>query len=276
MRRAATVAILACFATGCGASLMKLPEGTSTAADPPVAAAALADATRGCLAVRTLTAELAVSGSAGGRRLSGRLLGGIAAPASVRLEGVAPFGQPLFIFTAVGDDATLLLPRDDRVLEGGRPDLVLEALAGVPLDAADLRIMLTGCAIPGKGPPSDARAFGETWIVTPGLDGDEVFLRRNGRDEPWELVATTRRAGGAGRRWRAEYTDREAAVPRAIRLTSLDDGGTTGRAFDLRLALSQVEINTPLEPEVFTVRVPAGATPISLNELRAAGPLAPQ
>ena len=38
------------------------------------------------------------------------------------------------------DDATLLLPRDDRVLEHGRADAVLEAVAGVPLGAADLRI----------------------------------------------------------------------------------------------------------------------------------------
>ena len=51
---------------------------------------------------------------------------------------MAPFGQPLFIFVATGDDATLLLPRDERVLEHGRPDAVLEAVAGVPLGAADL------------------------------------------------------------------------------------------------------------------------------------------
>jgi hypothetical protein len=255
---------------------MKLPEGNAVPADPAAAAAALAEATAGCSAVRTLTAELAVSGSAAGRRLRGRLLGGLAAPASVRLEALAPFGQPLFIFVANGEVATLLLPRDGRVLERGRPDAVLEAVAGVPLDAADLRTTLTGCATPAKAPPAAARGFGETWIVISGLDGDEVYLRREGRNDPWQLVATTRQVGGPGRRWRAEYAEREAAVPRAIRLTSIDEGGGTGRSFDLRLALSQVEINTPLEADVFTVRIPPDAAPISLNELRASGPLAPQ
>ena len=100
-------------------------------------------------------AEIAVSGSAGGRRVRGRLLAGVAAPASARLEAMAPFGPPLFIFVANNDDATLLLPRDDRVLEHGRPDAVLEAVAGVPLDAADLHATLTGCA--PAGAPSQGR-----------------------------------------------------------------------------------------------------------------------
>ena len=59
---------------------------------------------------------------------------GVAAPASARLEAVAPFGPPLFIFAATDDDATLLLPRDERVLEHGRPAEVLDAVAGVPLE----------------------------------------------------------------------------------------------------------------------------------------------
>ena len=53
---------------------------------------------------------------------------------------MAPFGPPIFIFVATSDDATLLLPRDDRVLEHGRSDAVLDAVAGVPLSAADLRV----------------------------------------------------------------------------------------------------------------------------------------
>ena len=82
---------------------------------------ALAQATDACRAIRTLTAEVAVSGSAGGHRLRGRLSVGVAAPASVRLEAVAPFGAPLFFFVATDNDATLLLSQDDRVLEHGQP-----------------------------------------------------------------------------------------------------------------------------------------------------------
>ena len=54
---------------------------------------------------------------------------------------------------------------------------------------------------------------------------------------------------------------------------SLESGGSGGAGFDLRLALSQVEINVALDPIVFTVIVPAGAQPIGLDELRRAGPL---
>ena len=112
---------------------MKLPSGPGAPA--PDAADALAQATSACRGIRTLTAEIAVSGS--GRRPADSAAGcsaGLAAPASARLEAVAPFGPPLFIFVATDDDATLLLPRDDRVLEHGRPDEVLEAVAGVPLE----------------------------------------------------------------------------------------------------------------------------------------------
>lgn len=276
--RATCVAYVACLAAAaCSPPLMKLPGGTATPASPAEAAAALAQITAACASVRTFSGELAVSGSAGGRRLRGRLLAGVAVPASVLLEAVAPFGPPLFIFVATGDDATLLLPRDERVLEHGRPDAVLEAVAGVPLGAADLTTTLTGCAPASSSasPEAGARQFGDTWLVIGSADGDELFLRRETRTRPWQLVAVSRRAAASSRRWRAEYTDRQSEIPRSIRVTSIDDGGNTGRAFDLRLALSQVEVNTTLGDEVFQVQIPPTALPITIDELRAAGPLAP-
>ena len=176
---------------------------------------------------------------------------------------MAPFGQPLFIFVANGDDATLLLPRDQRVLEHGRPDAVLEAIAGVPLDAPALRAVVTGCALAPD--PARARALGETWRVAP--DGaDEVYLSREGAAAPWRLVATVHHAAGAG--WRAEYRDFENGLPRSIRLAS-----TLAGRFDLQLALSQIDVNTPLDANAFTVRIPPTAQPISLEELRESGPL---
>lgn len=275
----AYVACVACLAAACSPPLMRLPGGAATPAAPAEAAAALAQITAACASIRTLTGELAVTGSAAGRRLRGRLLAGVAVPASVRLEAVAPFGQPLFFFVATGGEATLLLPRDERVLEHGRPDAVLEAVAGVPLGAEDLTTTLTGCAPAptSASPEAGARQFGETWLVFGGpgsAAGDELYLRRDSRTSPWQLVAVSR-AAASNRRWRAEYTDRQSEVPRSIRVTSIDEGGNTGRAFDLRLALSQVEINTTLGDEVFEVQIPPTALPITIDELRAAGPLAP-
>src|SRR5205814_1988239 len=151
---------------------MKLPAGAGTpAAD---AADAWIVATARCSAVSSLSAEIVVSGSVAGRRLHARLLGGLASPASVRLEAVAPAGQPLFIFVATGDDATLLLPRDQRVLPHGQPSAVLEAVAGVPLDPIDLKATLTGCSLPAT---ANGSQFGNEWrVVTAG--SSDVYMRR--------------------------------------------------------------------------------------------------
>jgi hypothetical protein len=259
--RAAALALAALFATSCGAPLLKLPTGAGTAA--PDALDALAQATRTCRSVSTISAEIAVSGSVGGHRIRGRLLAGLAAPASMYMEAPAPFGAPLFILAAAGGDATLLLPRDRRVLEHGHPDQVLEAVAGVPMDPADLRLTLTGCARDAQYDPAAARAFGDLWRVIPG--SPELYLRRDRAADPWRLVSVAQ-GGAAG--WRADYRDFLNDLPRSISLVSADT-----RRFDLRLALSQVELNVSLEPTTFRVSIPPGTEPLTLDELRGSGPL---
>jgi len=129
------VVALALAAPACGPRLMKLPSGPGTVA--PDTGAVLAEATAACRDIRSLTAEIGVTGSVGGQRVRVRLVGGFAPP-SVRLEAAAPFGAPLFIFVASDGDATLLLPRDGRVVEHGQPADLLAAIAGVPLGPSDL------------------------------------------------------------------------------------------------------------------------------------------
>jgi hypothetical protein len=259
--------LTALTAVSCGTPLMKLPSGPATPA--PDVSAALMEATAACRAVSTLTAEIAASGSVGGRGLRARLLAGLASPASARLEAAAPFGQPLFIFVARGDDATLLLPRDGRVLEHGRPEAVLEAVTAVPLDAAALRVVLTGCT--STPDLSRARQIGDDWRVVP--DGSrEIYLHREARRGPWRVVAVVNREADVST-WRGEYRDfsltgATAGLPQTVRLASVGSN-----RFDLRLALSQVAINEPLDAAVFTVQIPAGAAPITLVELKESGPL---
>ena len=254
------VGLSALSLASCAAPLMKLPAGAGAPA--PDAADALAQATATSRGIRTLTAEIGISGSAGGRRVRGRLLAGVAAPDSVRLEATAPFGPPVFIFVATAADATLLLPRDERVLEHGRPDAVLDAVAGVPLDAADLDATLTGCA--RTGPQSQGRALGTDWRVvrvSAGKVSSDLYLHRDSGALPWRLVATTREDGVV----RVEYRDFQNGLPRAIHLR-----GNEQEAFDLTLALSQVETNIPLGGEVFRVDIPPSAAPITVDELRRA------
>jgi hypothetical protein len=178
------------------------------------------------------------------------------------LEAPAPFGAPLFVLAATGNDATLLLPRDRRVLEHGQPRQVLEAVAGVPLEPADLRVTLTGC---DSGSPDvvNARAFGDSWRMIPG--SRELYLHRQHGAESWKLVSVVQR-GADG--WRADYREFLNDLPRDISLVSLEPG-----RFNLRLALSQVEVNVTLEPSTFRVTIPPGTEPLTLNELRTAGPL---
>ena len=188
----AAVFAAAVLAASCGAPLMKLPTGPG--APTSDAAALLEQATAACRRVSTISAELAVSGSVGGRRLRGRLLAGLAAPASLYIEAPAPFGAPLFVLGASGGEATLLLPRDRRVLEHGLPGEVLAAITGVPLDPADLKATLTGCVKGAVSDTDEARSFGDGWRV---IAGDRVrYLRRERPADPWRLVSVVRSGRG--------------------------------------------------------------------------------
>jgi hypothetical protein len=156
------------------------------------------------------------------------------------------------------------------VLEHGESDKVLEAVAGVPLDAAGLRTALTGCVV---APDADrAKQFGADWRVVP--DGpDELYLHRDSAG--WRVVTAVHHSPSAGSAraggdWRAEYRDFQNGLPRSIRFVSSDP-----KRFDLRLALSQVDLNATLADDVFRVQVPRDANPITLEELRQQGPLAP-
>jgi len=258
-RVAVVPALLSLLAAACGAPLLKLPAGPRTpAAD---GAAAVDQATAACRAISTITLEMSVRGSVGGHRMRGRLSAGLATPASARLEAVASFGQPAFFFVATDANATLFVPRDQRVARG-RPDALLEAVAGVPLDASALRDVVTGCAVMPN--VSGVQAIGDEWRVT-GDGNDEIYLRRDQQTAAWRLVTTLRR-GADG--WRADYSSFDRGLPRTIRLV-----GTRPGRFDLQLELSQVELNVPLGAEAFQLQVPGSAETISVDELRRSGPL---
>src|SRR5262249_24307317 len=114
--------------------------------------------------------------------------------------------------------------------------------------------------------------LGPDWRVVPDTSS-EVYLHRADHAGPWRIVGAVHRAAGPSRAteggtWRAEYHDFENGLPRTIRLTSVDSDH-----FDLRLTLSQDELNVPLGAEAFTVRIPPNTEPITLQELKETGPL---
>ncbi len=244
---ALAVVLAALMASSCGAPLMKLPPGPGSSA--PDATTALAEATGPCREVSSISAEVAVGGSIGGRALRARMLVGLAAPASARLEAFA-YGQQIFIFVARGTDATLLLTREGRVL---------------PLGASDLRGALLGCTV--SPDPDRGRRLGVDWRVVPDGRG-ELYLHRDPSATPWRVAAAVHRDPGHPE-WRAEYRRFEGNLPRAIRFVSSEPG-----RFDLHLTLAQVDLNPKLDAPVFEIRVPPSAGPITLAELRQSGPLA--
>ena len=246
------------FFPGCAHPRLALP--TDPGAPLPDFLAIHTQVSSACAGVRTLTSELALSGRAGRQRLRGRVVAGFARPASMRLEGVAPFGPPAFILAARAGTAVLLLPRDSRVLRGARAEDILGALTGVMLGPADLLAILTGCVAPAPQPTA-GRVHGNGWASIDLMGGTTIYLQK--RSDAWQLRAA-RRAG-----WQIEYPMWSGAFPPSVRLQS------EGPALmvDLTAALSQVETNVDLDENAFTVTVPNDAEAITLDELRQNGPL---
>ena len=257
-RGTAVLALLA-LAAACAPAPLHLPTGPSTPLSTP--APMLDEATAHCAGLRSVTAEIGLSGRVGHVKLRGRLQAGFAAPDALRVEAVAPFGAPVFVLAGHGGQATLWLPRDDRVLDHADPAAILDALAGLAVSPADLRRWLSGCPSEGFA-PATASQYGTDWIRIAGTAGGSVWLRHGDR---WRLVETV--SGPLV----VELTDYTATGPGRVRIRG--QGGESTPALDVRLALNQVETNVALGPEAFTVDVPASAQPITLDELRDSGPL---
>jgi len=210
--------------------------------------------------VKTLTAELALSGKAEGQNLRGRVIAGFARPASMRLEGVAPFGPPAFILAARDGTGTLLLPRDNRVLLKARPEEILGALTGVALSPADLQAIVTGCAVP-VAQVTMGRLHNNGLASLDLPDGVRVYVQRDG--SRWRVRAATRPG------WEIEYLSWQGDFPLRVRLRSTAPADQV----DLTAGVSQVEANIELAPAAFAVDIPERALPLTLDEVRRGGPI---
>jgi outer membrane biogenesis lipoprotein LolB len=254
--RILSLASFAAVASACAPSIVRLPTGPGTPL--PDFAAVHADVSQQCAGVRTLTAELGLAGRAGDQRLRGRALAGFEAPAAMRLEGLAPFGAPAFILAARSGEATLLLPRDDRVLRGAAPEEILGALTGVSLAPADLQSILTGCVVPAPKATGGVQ-YGNDWRAIDLQGGARLYLRRSGN--AWQPRAAERQG------WHIEYGAWQGSFPRSVRLRQ------TKPWVDVTAEISQLETNVPIDSAAFTLDVPRDAIPITLEDLRDAGPL---
>jgi outer membrane lipoprotein-sorting protein len=258
-RRRGATAVLGvglALAAGCGGRPVSLP--TAGGVPFPDAAAAYAEATSLCRNVRTLSAELALSGHAGAQKLRGRIMGGFAEPGQVRLEAPAPFGKPVFTLVVRDGTATLVLNRARRVIRDAPPAALVEALAGVALGPDELRAAVAGCGL-GAEEVSSGQSFPGNWLALEGTRS-RVWLRRV--ESAWQVAASSRD------QIELRYESFSSGRPSIVRLRTTPPQGP---GTELTLRLSQLDINVPFGDDVFELEIPDDATPLSLDELRRSG-----
>ena len=203
---------------------------------------------------------MSLSGRAGSERVRGRILTGLEAGGAVRLEAVAPFGAPFFILAGRNERATLVLPRERRVLKDTGVAEVLERLTGLALGAEDLRQIVVGC-LADTVAPSEGRQWPGGWqAVSLGANRTAYVRLQNGQPT---LVAADYGA------WHIDYSAHAGGFPRTVRVRRAGDG-----AIDITARIEQLEVNTQINPRAWTVDVPSDADPMTLDELRSIAPLA--
>lgn len=202
-----------------------------------------------------MQAVLAIRGRTDESRIRGQVRAALARPSSLRLEGVGPFGRISFVLVVSPGQAVLVLPRERQVVTGERAGDLVAALTGLALDADELRAVLTGCVV-SDATPIGGRTYPGGWSVIHVEEGGSVYLRTI--DEQNVVVA------GARPDLAIEYSDHVRGLPRRVEVRTI--GATP--ATTLSATISQVSLNTDLDPHVFLAEVPDDHVPITLDELR--------
>lgn len=260
--RARVLLSLALAASACAPKLANLPTGPGNPF--PEYATAYQQAAEQCRGVRTLASVLAISGRAAGQRLRATIDAGFEAPDKAMLELPAP-GRPIFTFAASGGTSTLILARDGRVLQDAPPEDTLEALTGIRLGPAELRAIVAGCGF-GAIEPAGGRSFDDRHAaVDAGGAGGHVTVYLERTAGGWQLAGMLR--DGLEVRYAGFVSGRPSTI--RLRTTAADARDRT----DLTIRPSQVDINQPIQPQAFAPEIPRDAKPLTLEELRKAGPL---
>lgn len=254
-----SLALTTLIALGVAGCAPKVRLALPTGAGVPLADVADAEqaARASCQSHPAVTADLRLSGRIDGERVRGTLQVGVTGD-TMRLEGLAPFGAPVFVLAARPGQAVLLLPRESAVARGDSAANLLDAVVGVALTPADLLAVVSGCGLADWKVRGGA-SYDESWTRVD-LEGDRrLWIRRLGADGASAIVAAE------DARWRVEYTRRDAGWPTAIRLLQRAPGPVRT---DAVFALDAPESLPALPEGALDVDVPAGAREVSLTDLR--------
>jgi hypothetical protein len=209
--------------------------------------------------VRNSTANVRVALRAG-RGLSPSLAVTVVATAA---GGIRLDGAQVFLLAGTAAHAQLWLRQDNRLVTA-RADEIVDALINVDVKLGPERLLavLTGCTARSLA-LVDAARFGPQIAVR--TTDSRVFLdRRDGRwravagDADGVIVDYRRFSGDWPAVWRAASAASGPSAP-MIEVTVTD------------LVINDASIDG--RPDVFQLKVPAGATPMELEELRASAPL---
>ena len=139
---------------------------------------------------------------------------------------------------------------------------ILDALIGVRLAPDVLRRVLSGCLL-SSSEPVDGRVYGTKWLVVEMRDGNENYLQFD--NDLAKLVAV--RSGNL----LTKYSDFLGAMPRRVQMTRFGVSGAI--EVEVTVLLAQIRVNAPLSKEIFSVDIPTTFIPITLENLRSAGPM---
>ncbi|WP_396623744.1 hypothetical protein [Luteitalea sp.] len=254
-RKVLAAAVLLLGLVGCAPKVLVVtPAGAGTAMPDLKAAQAMVDAA--CTEPVALTADLRLSGRIEGDRVRGTLQVGVSVD-SVRLEGLAPFGAPVFVLAGRPGQAILLLPRDPAVARGASPADLLDAVVGVPFGPADLRALIAGCGFAGRT-AREAATFPGGWTRV-AVEGPRVIWLRAGTGGRPVVVAAS---DGT---WEVSYTRADAGWPTAFRVRRVAQGpdGT-----DAAFAVDAPEALEALPAGALDVAIPAAAREVTVADLR--------
>jgi len=251
--------LLAGMLSSCAVHSYDIPTGPWAPAPGTEAAAAWQSATDECPRILALRASLRLSGRVGPQSIPGirsATLGvAVTAQDDVGLEA-RHSGQVLFRLGGTAERTVLFWAEGPRTLAAPAADLV-DALIGVRVTPKQLLAILAGCAAVSGTPESVERADQELRAST--SEGHVFLARVSGA---WRVRA----ARFAGLQISYDLSG-PGPGPSAIRIDSAP-GAEAAVALSLRLV--DVERNpTPALPAAtFSVSVPAGALPMTLDELR--------
>ncbi len=250
------VVIALALTSACAARGFTPPSGPEVA--EPDAPKIWAAVTARCQGVRLYVAELRVNGWAGADRqtFAATMHGAVTRAGDAYLEVPAPLGGPVLQLAGRAGDATFVLPRDRRVLQAPTREIVA-ALTGLRWGPEQLLDVLSGC-VAAPGQVSGARVGRSLQIDV--ASGVRVWLQPH--DGAWRVRAA--RIDG----WLVEYLRHADVWPAHVRVTA-----SSPTPLDITFAAAKVQTNIELPDTAFVLTAPAGYEPLTLDELRAIGPL---